>query len=465
MTAYRSWGNYPSAQQVAHPLSWRSDPLPEAAEGGSCLPFGQGRSYGDSCLNDGGTLLPTARLNHFLAFDRTTGILRCESGVTLDEILRLIVPQGWFLPVTPGTRFVSVGGAIANDIHGKNHHRAGTFGCHVRSLDLLRSDGSRRQCSRETHADWFRATIGGLGLTGLIASAEIQLKPIMNPLMMVETIKFGDVDEFLGLALASESDHEYTVAWIDCRSQGSTLGRGHFIRANHAGAQPGHVPSQRPRRRLTMPVYAPGFVLNHYTIAAFNALYFHRQRRKHQRQLVHYEPFFYPLDAISHWNRIYGRRGFFQYQCVVPYSDDLQALKAILKAIADAREGSFLSVLKTFGAIRSPGMLSFPRPGVTLALDFPNRGPRTLALLERLDGITRAHGGAVYPAKDARMSARSFQHYYPQWSTFSDYVDHGFSSSFWRRVSQARSGDSHAKSTDHRRDLGHCPGKRKDLCG
>lgn len=455
---YQSWGRYPLARHEAQAVLSRTDELPAAPGGRTSLPFGQGRSYGDSCLNDGGAVISTAQLNHFIDFDRARGILRCEAGVTLEQILQLVVPQGWFLPVTPGTKYVSVGGAIANDVHGKNHHRTGTFGRHVRRFELLRSGGRRMTCSAVDNAAWFGATVGGLGLTGLIVWAEIQLKPIANPWLDVETIKFNDLKTFFALAEESEDDYEYTVAWVDCLAHRGNLGRGHFIRANHAPAQLGHAPAIARAKHLAMPLDLPAFALNRWSVRAFNTLYFHRQRAARRRAIVHYEPFFYPLDAIRDWNRIYGRRGFVQYQCVVPYSDQGRAITEILQTIANSRMGSFLSVLKTFGDLPSPGLLSFPRKGVTLALDFPYRGDSTLALLEGLDKITRESGGAVYPAKDARMSALSFQTYFPQWRSFTKYIDPNFSSSFWRRVTLPVLKDRHEESTDHWSHLRDCAG-------
>ncbi len=462
MTSYRSWGRYPRARHTVHTLTWRTEDLPLDESAANLLPFGQGRSYGDSCLNDGGVLLATSGLNRFIEFDHEHGVLRCEAGVTFDEILKLTVPQGWFLPVTPGTRFVSLGGAIANDVHGKNHHRAGTFGRHVRKFELLRSDGQRRACSLKENPDWFKATIGGLGLTGLISWAEIQLKPIMNPFIRVETVPFPNIDAFFDIAARSENDYEYTVAWIDCLAKGKALGRGLFMRGNHAPAQPRSLPAVPSGRRLRIPWNAPGFALNQFTVRTFNCYYFHRPRRKNG--LVHYLPFFYPLDAIEQWNRIYGKRGFLQYQCVVPYDDGGRAIKSLLGLIAQSGTGSFLSVLKTFGDLPSPGMLSFPRKGVTLALDFPHRGERTLALLERLDEITRESGGAVYPAKDARMSAQSFQTYYSQWRAFAAYVDPKFSSGFWRRATKPAAKEHYEKNSDYRRNLGDRPRNRQAVC-
>lgn len=438
MRTYQSWGRYPQAQQNAVQLRWVADSLPQAAaQDDTLLPYGQGRSYGDSCLNNGGTLLLTDKLDRFIHFDRAEGLLRCEAGVTLADILRLIVPQGWFLPVTPGTKFVSVGGAIANDVHGKNHHRAGTFGCHVTRFELLRSDGSRLLCSPQKNAEWFAATVGGLGLTGLITWAEIRLKPIANPFISTGTIRFANLDEFFELTAAAEADYEYTVAWLDCLAGGRRFGRGLLMRGNHAAPQLSGLPCIHEPQGRSFPVNAPNWILNKLSIRSFNFAYYHRRRSKTVNGLSHFASFFYPLDALSSWNRIYGRRGFLQYQCVVPDDGGHTAIRSILEKIVTSGQGSFLSVLKTFGDIPSPGILSFPRKGVTLALDFPMRGAGTLALLDGLDAIVRQAGGRVYPAKDARMSPETFRSYYPQWHEFSRYIDPRFSSSFWRRVTAA----------------------------
>jgi FAD/FMN-containing dehydrogenase len=400
------------------------------------LPFGLGRSYGDSCLNDGGDLLVTESLDHILAFDEEQGRIRCESGVTLDALLRVIVPRGWFLPTTPGTKFITVGGAIANDIHGKNHHRSGTFGCHVTRFELLRSTGERMICSPGENTAWFAATVGGLGLTGLITWAEFQLRSIANSMIEVESLKFANLDEFFEISTKSDADFEYTVSWVDCLAKGPSLGRGIFLRGNHASAENQSLSLHRPPR-LGMPVEFPSFALNRFTIQAFNTLYYARSARAIGRKTVHYDSFFYPLDALNHWNRVYGKRGFFQYQFVVPFSADRQVIREIFTRIAASGQGSFLAVLKTFGERKSPGMLSFPAPGVTLALDFPNQGADTLALFDVLDQIVLAAGGRIYPAKDARMPARIFQDCYPGWQDFRQYLDPAFSSSFWRRVSSS----------------------------
>lgn len=402
--------------------------------GGTLLPYGLGRSYGDCCLNDGGSILVTQALDRLIAFDENSGILRCEAGVSLAEILRVFVPRGWFLPVTPGTRYVTVGGAIANDVHGKNHHRAGTFGCHVLGLSLLRSDGRRVICTPAREPGLFSATVGGLGLTGLIEWAEIQLKPVASPFIEMESIKCANLDEFFEVSSSSDRDYEYTVSWIDCLARGSSLGRGIFMRGNHAGPSRGKSPRVPPDSLFTVPFDFPGFALNRLSIGLFNTVYYNKQRKKNVRTLVHYNPFFYPLDSVLEWNRIYGRRGFLQFQCVVPQKDNNTAIRAILQAIVNSGRASFLAVIKEFGDVKSPGMLSFPRPGVTICLDFPFQGEATLELFRRLDGMVREQGGAMYPAKDTCMSPQSFRQYYPRLDEFREHIDPQFSSSFWRRV-------------------------------
>jgi FAD/FMN-containing dehydrogenase len=432
----QSWGRYPAVQSGrVEEVFWRSE-LPDLGQlEQSVLPYGYGRSYGDSCLNEGGVSLDMSHLRRFISFDEEEGILCCESGVSLAEILSVIVPRGWFIPVSPGTKFVSVGGAIANDVHGKNHHKAGTFGCHVLRFKLLRSNGERLVCSPTENTELFQATIGGLGLTGVILWAEIQLKPIVNPYIDTEHIQFSSLSEFVQVSAEIDKKYEYSMSWVDILIGGDALCRGIFMCGNNDQSR------QRPKRLaekklpLAVPFDFPSFVLNKFTVKAFNELIFHTQLSKRIHKVVSYEPFFYPLDSIHNWNRMYGKRGFLQYQFVVPFEDDFGAMRAILGRIRSSGEGSFLTVLKTFGVVQSPGMLSFPRPGITLALDFAYGGQKTLRLLDDLDKIVRESGGAVYPAKDARMSAENFQAFFPRWKEFSRYVDPHFSSSFWRRVS------------------------------
>jgi FAD/FMN-containing dehydrogenase len=372
-------------------------------------------------------------LRRFISFDEARGVLRCEAGVTLAEVLALIVPRGWFLPVVPGTKWVSIGGAIANDVHGKNHHRAGTFGAHVTCFELVRSTGERILCSPDRNIELFRATIGGLGLTGLVLWAEFRLKRISGPRIAMERIRFSNLTEFLQLS-HDDQEYEYTVAWIDCLARGRALGRGLFLRGDHvAGASRGKS-DEGPA--ISVPIDLPSGLIGRATVRAFNTFYYHAQVRRTQRRTLSYEPFFFPLDGIGAWNRLYGGKGFLQYQCVTA-GDSESAMAELLEQVARSGETPSLAVLKKFGRIPSPGMLSFPRPGITLAIDFAMRGTSTLNLLERLDHIVAQAGGAVYPAKDARMSGPSFQRFFPNWESFASHIDPKFSSSFWRRVSAA----------------------------
>jgi len=428
-----SWGRTTASDSDVQALASRFATLPPG-EGQTMLPFGNGRSYGDSCLNPGGTLLSTRYLDHFMAFDAATGVLRCEAGVLLADILKLTVPQGWFVPVTPGTRFVTLGGAIANDVHGKNHLTHGTFGRHVRAFALRRSDGTLLHCSPTENADWFAATIGGLGLTGMVLWAEIQLREIASPWVEEQTTRFASLDEYFALCQASAGKDEYTVAWIDCSGGTQRVGRGLYTRANHAaaGAHPardGHQPAAR-----SMPFTPPFSLVNRLSVSAFNALHYHRVGINDPARLTHCETYFYPLDHIQQWYRMYGPKGFYQYQCVIPPDDADRVLGTLLTEIGRSHAASFLGVLKQFGALASPGLLSFPRPGFTLALDFPNAGHAVHALFERLDAVVIGAGGRLYPAKDGRMSGACFRAGYPHWQQLTPYIDPAFSSGFWRRV-------------------------------
>jgi FAD/FMN-containing dehydrogenase len=429
----KSWGGFAGRHTVL-PLFWRED-VPFAGAPAPFLAYGLGRSYGDSCLNDGGTLLTTRRLDRFIALDERTGILRCEAGVSFEEILAFAVPRGFYLPVVPGTKLVTVGGAIANDVHGKNHHRAGTFGAHVRALELLRSSGERLECSPAKNPALFAATIGGLGLTGLILSAEVQLRRISSAHVAQESIPLRNLEHFFEVAAESDVSSEFTVAWIDCLARGDRLGRGIFYRGDFAEGPP--VSARAPKKgALRVPFELPFSPLNRATLAVFNGLYHAKNRATAGRRLVHHEPFFFPLDGIQSWNRIYGRKGLLQFQCAVPKPAAPVAMRELLGAISAAGDGSFLAVLKNFGPVPSPGLLSFPRDGVTLALDFPNRGEKSARLFAELYATVLAHGGRLYPAKDALMSGAQFRAQYAEvLPAFTKAIDPAFSSSFWRRVS------------------------------
>jgi FAD/FMN-containing dehydrogenase len=401
------------------------------------LPYGLGRSYGDSCLNDGGTLLLTLGLDRFLALDEARGLISCEAGVSLGEILRLVVPRGFFLPVVPGTKEVTIGGAIANDVHGKNHHRNGTFGSQVDSLELLRSSGERLTCSPTVNPELFAATIGGLGLTGLVLRATLKLRPIAASAIDAETVAIRDLDEFFSLSRESDERFEHTVAWIDCLASGRRLGRGILHRGNHS-AEPGALIPPPLAGRLSVPIEFPVSPLNRLTLSAFNSLYHCKNRMAAGRHQLQPNPFFFPLDGISRWNLIYGRDGFFQFQSVVPPGAAPNTIRTMLATIAASGQGSFLAVLKNFGAATSPGLLSFPRPGTTLALDFPNRGELTRRLFRELHAMVADAGGRIYPAKDGLMPPGQFQAQYGKvLDDFRARMDPAFSSSFWRRVTDA----------------------------
>lgn len=428
MVAVTSWGRLGSWAHEVHVIADRRQLGGQIRAARPGISYGMGRSYGDVCLNPGGVLWKTTALDRFIGFDQESGRLVCEAGVLLRDIQRLVIPRGWILPVTPGTQLVSVGGAIANDVHGKNHHVSGSFGDHVSHITLVRTDGQVIECGPQLQPEWFAATVGGLGLTGVIMAAELQLRRVPGPWLDTETIPYADLDEFFRLADSSESGWEHTVSWIDCISGN---GRGLFMRGNPAntGAQP--VPEIRERR---MPVTPPVSLVNKLSLRAFNSVYFNLGKRKAGRSLSHYEPFFYPLDKLLEWNRMYGPNGFYQYQSVVPRAAGKDAVQAMLSAIARSGAGSFLAVLKTFGDRHPVGMMSFPQPGVTLALDFPNKGKQTQHLFATLDSIVREAGGRIYPAKDARMPRELFEAGYPKLGDFLHFRDPGISSAMSRRL-------------------------------
>ncbi len=429
MVAISSWGRLSADAHVMHPLADRarmgSTLAATLAANQRGLAYGMGRSYGDVCLNPDGLLWDMRPLDRFIAFDEQAGTLRCEAGVLLRDIQRLLVPRGWMLPVVPGTQLVTVGGAIANDVHGKNHHVHGSFGDQVRRLTLARTDGSVTEL-RPGDAR-FAATVGGLGLTGVIIDAELTLRRIGGPWLDVETLPYRNLAEFFDLADASEAGWEHTVSWVDCLNPN---GRGIFMRANHTDLQQ----RERPvRRELRVPVVPPLSLVNPLSLRTFNAAYY-ALKKSRSTSVQHYEPFFHPLDALHDWNRIYGPRGFYQYQCVLPRAQGCESVQALLQATARAGMGSFLAVLKTFADRASAGMLSFAREGVTLALDFPNRGEEALKLFAVLDAIVADASGRIYPAKDARMPRALFEAGYPRLNEFLPHRDPGISSAMSRRL-------------------------------
>ena len=428
MKPVSSWGRLDALPHEVVELQDRDGVAAELARHRPGIAYGMGRSYGDACLNPDGVLWSTRRLDRFIAFDPASGVLVCEAGVVLRDIQRLAIPRGWSLPVLPGTQLVTVGGAIANDVHGKNHHLMGTFGEHVSALRLARTDGETIECGPDLRPDLFAATVAGLGLTGVITQAELQLRPVSGPWLEAETIAYSGLAEFFALSDSSEADWEHTVSWIDCTSAGPL--RGLFMRANPTDRR--DRPPWRERQRR-MPLTPPVSLVNGLTLRPFNTLYFSLNKRRSGRRIVHCEPFLYPLDSILEWNRLYGPRGFFQYQSVVPRAAALDATQEMLDAIAKSGEGSFLAVLKTFGDRKPAGLMSFPQPGVTLALDFRN-SRAVPALFERLDAIVRRAGGRLYLAKDARMPRDLFEASYPNLAEFARHRDPGASSAMSRRL-------------------------------
>jgi len=434
--AIHSWGNVAKGDHFVLRPSGYADlegTFASLDASKSILAHGAGRSYGDSCLNFDEFLLSTKYWNHFLAFDSETGVLRCESGVTIAEILQSVMPRGWFIPVTPGTKFVTIGGALANDVHGKNHHRDGTIGRHITRFELLRSDGTRMVCSPSENADYFAATIGGLGLTGIILWVEIQLKRVCTHKFDVETIQFHGLDEFLALSRESDESYEYTVSWIDCVTGARDDIRGLFMRGNHLGSGRLDVSLSDFQPKLPVPVNAPAWLLSKPTISLFNTLFYGKQLSKRRRTVADFNSFFYPLDILSDWYRLYGKRGFFQFQCTIPF-DAVDSMRQLFRHIKDSGNGSFLVVLKTFGTLESPGVLSYPSEGITLALDFANDGLSTRSLIDTLGEIAVEAGGRLYPAKDSIMTPEHFKTSYPQWTEFLKFKDPKLSSTFWRRV-------------------------------
>ena len=431
MKIVESWGRlaYEGSQvEIAHPSSINNFSLPIGSS--NFLPIGAGRSYGDVGLNPKGVVLSTAELRKFLSFDPNTGVLECESGVLIREIQATFAKRGWISPVTPGTSFVTVGGAIANDVHGKNHHSMGSFGNHVLEFVLARSDGSILKCSELENQDLFRSTIGGLGLTGIVLTAKIQLSKVPSTWVESERISFSNLDEFFTISKDSEASYESSVAWFDCST--SKAGRGSFIRGNHVDTE--NLSASVPKSFLNLPFTPPGSLINSFSLGPLNTAYYHLQKKKAGKSLESMWSFYYPLDSIRNWNRAYGPRGFFQYQSVVPAREAEPATLEMLQIISKSGLGSFLAVLKTFGRVASKGLLSFPMEGTTLALDFPNEGDKTEKLFRALDDVVIRAGGRLNPSKDARMSADVFRAGFSSHKEFETFRDQGISSGFSRRI-------------------------------
>ncbi len=406
------WGRHP----VTLGTVGRPERLRLPADGRPVLPRGLGRSYGDAAVPaaSGARVLETVRADRVLSFDAGSGTLSCEAGLALEEIVRGFLPRGWFPPVTPGTRFVTIGGCVACDVHGKNHHRVGSFGSFVDRLVVQVADGRAVECGPHRERELFLATVGGMGLTGLIAEVTFRLQPVESGWMVVDTAPMAGLAAMLDGLRDAAKDWPYTVGWIDCLARGAALGRGILMRGRHAAreeAPPGPPPEPR---RLTVPVNAPEWLLSPGLMRAFNTAYYrmHARRPGGSARIVPYQGFFYPLDAIGEWNRLYGRRGFLQYQCVVPRAAGA-AVAELLERLAAAGAASFLAVIKDCGP-ESEAYLSFPLEGTTLALDLPYRGPATDALVHELNAVVIAAGGRVYLAKDAVTRAEDFVRMVPR---------------------------------------------------
>tara|TARA_A100001035_G_C27762648_1_gene492033 strand:- start:306 stop:1598 length:1293 start_codon:yes stop_codon:yes gene_type:complete len=424
-----SWNNYP---KVTHNSVESIDKLEKLNfENYNNLAHGLGRSYGDVCLNENGQIILTRSLNQILNMDTEKGSIKIQGGVSIKEILEKISPNGWFLPVVPGTKYVTIGGAIANDIHGKNHHKFGSFGNYVENLQLLRSNGDIINCSINENPDYFRATIGGMGLTGIIISAEIRLQRIESQYIESQTVRYNSLSEYWDINQEFEKKFDYTVSWVDCQTDNKAGLRGIFHSGNHAKKQLRN--EDKKEISIPLPFRPPISVVNNFSKKIINQTYFALNKKENEKY-QHYKSFFFPLDLIKNWGKAYGPKGFFQYQFVIPLDNGIEGIKNILKEINAYGRIPALGVLKTFGGIESLGMMSFPRRGITMALDFENKGQKTLDFFNRLDDIVLEQGGALYPGKDSRMSKKMFDSSFPNINEFKKYIDPNFSSSLWRRV-------------------------------
>ena len=406
------WGRYPVVEAEAEGFETRRDLAEALLRPGRLIPYGSGRSYGDSALAD--RVVLNRRFDKLRGFDPRTGLLHCESGVTLEEIIAVFLPRGWFLPVTPGTRFITVGGAVASDVHGKNHHKVGCFTRFVEEFGLMGVDGNEIRCSPAQNTRMFQATCGGMGLTGVILDVVLRLQPIQSACIRETLIRCRNLDEVLE-GFERQAETPYSVAWIDCLARGRKVGRSVLMLGDHAAA------GRRSMRRdpvRTVPADLPGFCLNRYSVALFNRIYYNAHPQRVEGRLVPMDRFFYPLDRIGDWNRMYGQKGFTQYQLVLPKASGRRGLIEILTRISEAGLGSFLGVLKLFGP-ENDNLLSFPMEGYTLALDFKIE-KRLFAFLDELDRVVLDCGGRLYLTKDVRMSKETFRRGYPRWRQFSE---------------------------------------------
>lgn len=410
-----NWNNYPVVEAGEISFDYEKEIASKLSQ--TSIPHGNGRCYGDASLSS--DVINTLRYDKVLAFDEVNGIITCQSGLLLSDLLQIVVPRGWFLPVTPGTKFITVGGAVASDVHGKNHHVDGAFSRHIVSMSVLTGTGETLVCNPTTHTDLFWATCGGMGLTGIILEVKFRLKRINTAYIRQKQIKARNLDEIMAL-FEENSTNTYSVAWIDCLKSGKNFGRSILMLGEHATVdevKTDKVLLPKEKSLVTVPFYFPSFVLNGFSVKAFNALFYAKNYKKVMNSVVHYDGFYYPLDSILSWNKIYGKKGFVQYQFVLPLAASKEGLIDILTRINRRGTGSFLAVLKLFG--EQDNLISFPMKGYTLALDFPiQRG--LFEFLDELDKVVADYGGRIYLSKDARMKKEIFWKTYPHAEEFKE---------------------------------------------
>ena len=434
MKPLNSWNNIPKSDNLDH-LEFNKKKGIRFESNKTYLPRGLGRSYGDVCLNENGFLILNSENKEIISFDDKTGFIECEAGISINELLKILLPFGWFLPVVPGTSYVTVGGAIANDIHGKNHHKVGSFGNFVDEIHLLRSNGENLVCTRKNNNDYFKATIGGLGLTGLITKAKLKLLKINNEFITTQTVRYHSLEDFFCINDEMEISNEYTVSWVDIGFDNSDNIRGVYLAGNHSKNADYSPKKLRRSREINFKIPFPPYIclVNNFTINILNNSYYFLNKNT-KEGIQHYRNYFFPLDILKNWNKAYGKKGFYQYQFVVPLKSAEVAISDVINILKKHNQRPALGVLKTFGNIKSEGLLSFPTQGVTLALDFQNKGVSTLNMLNELDKVINFFEGRLYPAKDARMTNESFLKSFPNYDQFEKFIDPLFSSSFIKRV-------------------------------
>lgn len=438
MTELAGWGGYP--RTTSHLVSPEQLDRGLLNDSSALIVRGQGRSYGDAAQLSSGRVVLSERADQIISFDEKTGLLEVEAGTTLAEILQSFAPRGWFPAVVPGTKFVSVGGCVAADIHGKNHHRDGAFATAVEEIELIQANGEASMCSPVLDPDLFWATVGGMGLTGIIKHVRMKLVRIPSIWIRAQNHQAKDLDSSLELLELPEFDDQYTVVWLDCLSTGRSFGRGVLFRGHHCAVDelPPGLGEPTTGQSFNLTFDFPAWLLNRFTVSAFNEAYYRSQGRQKRPFVTPYDDFLFPLDRIGNWNRLYGRRGFVQYQCLFPLETSRAGVRDVLEESRRSRRTSFLGVLKRFGS-QGQGMLSFPKPGYTLTLDFPVTDPRLFDFLDRLDEIVLRHGGRIYLAKDARMKKEIFAQMYPrlsEWTAVKQRIDaeNRFESDLSRRL-------------------------------